>query len=150
MIWSIHTLRERRPVEPFIERTVTNGVSGGVSFCGYDVHVRETINLSYGQFTLASTVERFDMPPDAMAVVHDKSTWARRGLAVQNTVIEPGWRGFLTLELAMQADGSLFIPAGTPIAQVVFHQLDAPVSGYAGKYQDQPAHPVRAILEGDR
>jgi dCTP deaminase len=31
-----------------------------------------------------------------MGIVHDKSTWARRGLVVQNTVIEPGWHGYQT------------------------------------------------------
>ena len=34
-----------------------------------------------------------------MGIVHDKSTWARRGLVVQNTVIEPGWHGYLTIEV---------------------------------------------------
>ena len=52
-----------------------------------------------GQFLLAATVERFQMPNDLMGIVHDKSTWARRGLVVQNTVIEPGWHGYLTIEV---------------------------------------------------
>ena len=39
------------------------------------------------------------MPSDVLGQVCDKSTWARRGVAVQNTIIEPGWRGYLTVEL---------------------------------------------------
>ena len=42
--------------------------------------------LRPGGFTLASTLEEFDMPADLLGIVHDKWTWARRGLAPQNTV----------------------------------------------------------------
>lgn len=83
------------------------------------------------------------MPCDLMGIVHDKSTWARRGLSVFNTVIEPGWHGFLTLELVYHGEGELIIPAGAGIAQVVFHMLEEP-RAYTGKYQNQPDKPVPA------
>lgn len=93
-------------------------------------------------FALASTMEEFCMPDHVVGMVHDKSTWARRGLAVQNTVIEPGWRGFLTLEISLHATGSHVLPRGTAIAQVVFHRLDrATEQPYEGKYQDQERGP---------
>jgi len=88
------------------------------------------------------------MPDDLLGVVHDKSSWARRGLTVQNTVIEPGWRGFLTLELTYHGDADLALHQGDPIAQIVFHRLDmATVQPYDGKYQDQAPGPQEAIEE---
>jgi dCTP deaminase len=122
-------------------------MSYGLSYAGYDVRIRESIELPTGCFSLASTIERFITPDDCIGIVHDKSTWARRGLAVQNTVIEPGWRGYLTLELTNHGRETLFLAEGDPICQIVYHKLDQAVRGYAGKYQDQPAKPVEAKHE---
>ena len=151
--------------QPFNERTVVNGKTHGLSACGYDVRVEFRVGrvikfqASHHEhwtncyfpghtFALASTVEEFNMPPNVMGVVHDKSSWARKGLTVQNTVIEPGWRGFLTLELVYHGDGELIVCAGDPIAQVVFHWLDGMTEQpYRGKYQDQPRGPQEAIEE---
>ena len=103
--------------------------------------------LTASPFALASTMERFDMPDDVLGIVHDKSTWARRGIAVRNIPIEPGWRGFLTLKLTNHGRELVVIEAGTPIAQVVFHLLDEPAEQpYAGRYQDQKAGPQPAML----
>jgi len=63
-----------------------------------------------------------------------------------DTVIEPGWHGYLTLEIASFV-GRHWFPALCPIAQVIFQTLSRPVGGYDGKYQDQPAEPVAAILD---
>jgi dCTP deaminase len=126
-----------------------NGMTFGLGPAGYDVRIAEEIVLYNGRSVLASTVEHFTMPFDCLAYVKDKSTWARRFVLVQNTVIEPGWRGFLTLEITCDGDQMVTIPAGSPIAQVVFHKLDEPTeSPYAGKYQDQAAGPQPARLEG--
>ena len=148
-----------RLVEPFAERSVFRGMTYGLGYCGYDVRIAEDIRLvaahRYGDplldhdephqvaFALASTIERFSMPNDVMGRVTDKSTWARCGLAVQNTVIEPGWRGHLTLELTNHSDKPIAICAGMPIAQIIFELLDFPAEGvgYNGRYQDQPAGP---------
>ena len=97
-----------------------------------------------GNFCIASAIEEFDMPSHLVGIVHDKSTWARQGLSVFNTVIEPGWKGWLTLELVYHGWKELVIPAGAGIAQVVFHETSFPAS-YEGKYQNQPDQPVRAI-----
>ena len=94
-----------------------------------------------GRFTLASAIEKFMMPNSLVGVVHDKSTWARRGLSVFNTVIEPGWQGFLTLELVYHGNEDLIIPAGAGIAQVIFSKVAEPRS-YTGKYQNQEDKPV--------
>ena len=90
MILPAQEIRKLRPLDPFVERKVAFGTTYGLGPAGYDVRIAETIWLWPGRFLLASTMEHFDMPNDVMAIVHDKSTWARRGVAVQNTVIEVG------------------------------------------------------------
>lgn len=146
MILSAQSIRKRRPVEPFHERTAHHGMTYGLSSAGYDVRIRERVVLRPGDFSLASTVERFTMPNDLLARVADKSSWARKGLTVQNTVVEPGWAGFLTLELANHGPNTLKIEAGLPIAQIIFELLDEPTEQpYSGKYQNQPPEPVHAI-----
>lgn len=121
-----------------------HGVSHGLSEAGYDIRIKQGIRMSpTKRFTLASAIEEFQMPPHLVGVVHDKSTWARQGLAVFNTVIEPGWHGFLTLELVYHGPDPLHIPAGAGIAQVLFHELRA-LAQYDGKYQGQEDRPVEA------
>lgn len=142
-------------ITPFEERTRHGGVTFGLSSAGYDVRVEfDEDGLQYervlepGQFMLASTIEKFQMPDDLVGIVHDKSSWARRGLAVQNTVIEPGWSGWLTLELTNHGPEPLIINRGVGIAQVLFHQLDVSTDQpYEGKYQAQRRGPVEAVSE---
>jgi dCTP deaminase len=148
MILSAQSIRRRCLVAPFHERTVSHGKTFGLSAAGYDVRIREAVILRPGDFALASTLEHFHMTDDVLARVADKSSWARKGLTVQNTVIEPGWRGYLTLELANHGPNRLVIPEGSPIAQIIFELLDEPTEQpYAGKYQNQMPEPVAAIEE---
>ena len=153
MILSAQTLRRVKPVSPFHERQKFKGLTFGLGPAGYDIRVAQDILLYPGCFCLASSIERFSMPDDTMGIVHDKSTWARMGLSVFNTVIEPGWAGFLTLELANQNSSGAFtdplsLEAGTPIAQVIFHRLDEPTDTlYKGKYANQKAGPQPAKFE---
>lgn len=142
-----------------------HGVSHGLGEAGYDIRIKQRIvfepllmaesvmgyriqqdgvpKVGVGRFVIASAIEEFNMPDDLVAIVHDKSTWARKGLSVFNTVIEPGWKGFLTLELVYHGNERLVIPAGAGIAQVMFHDLAFPAS-YEGKYQNQEDKPVAA------
>lgn len=130
-----------------VEKRRQFGVSHGLSEAGYDIRIQQDVTLHpFRRFTLASTIEYFQMPTDLVAVVHDKSTWARRRLSVFNTVIEPGWRGFLTLELVYHGWLPLRIEAGSGIAQVLFHQITHPAQ-YVGKYQGQQCRPIPAILD---
>lgn len=148
MILPAQTIRKLKPILPFHERTVLHGMSYGLSHAGYDVRVAENIYLNPGNFVLASTVEEFFIPDDLVAFVHDKSSWARRGLSLFNTVIEPGWCGFLTLELSNQSNEAICIKAGLPIAQIIFMRLEEPTENpYSGKYQNQKRGPQVAIDE---
>lgn len=149
----------RAPIKGMInDKMRQHGVSFGLSEAGYDIRVKQSIwfrpdggvvvNDKYqnGSFCLASAIEEFHMPNNLVGIVHDKSTWARQGLSVFNTVIEPSWRGFLTLELVYHGRDGLHIPAGAGIAQVVFHQTSESAY-YDGKYQNQADMPVSAKME---
>lgn len=151
MILPAQHIRAVKPhiVSPFTERSlhISSGMTYGLGPAGYDVRIEQSVRLPPGAFALASTFEKFHMPDDLIAFVHDKSTWARKGLAVQNTVIEPGWRGFLTLELTNHSSKTLDIHSFAPIAQIIFHRLEAATDRpYAGRYQDQLAGPQPALL----
>lgn len=151
MILPAQAIRAITPaiVTPFAERGVFEGMSYGLSVAGYDIRVDQDLTLIPGAFRLASSVERFKMPLDLVAEVKDKSSWARQGLSVFNTIIESGWEGWLTLELKNQHDcRDLVIRAGMPIAQVIFYRTESPVeAGYSGKYQHQERGPQKARYE---
>lgn len=137
----MESIYARKPLTPLVAKGYQNGLSYGLSNASYDVRIEQNITLWPGRFVLASTIEVFNMPDDLAAVVMDKSTNARRGLCVQNTFIDCGFRGYLTLELSNHSWRFIRLQAGDGIAQVVFHQLDHPTKGYAGKYQDQERGP---------
>jgi dCTP deaminase len=150
MILSAQSLRNLGDslIYPFVERGVSNGRSYGLSACGYDIRLAQDIWLWPFWGRLASAIEYFNMPDNLCAEVKDKSTNARLFVFVQNTVIEPGWCGNLTLELTRCKPWPIRLKKGTPIAQVVFKKLDqATVQPYRGKYQGQPQGPQKARFE---
>lgn len=98
--------------------------------------VSNFIDLEPGQFVLASTIERFQMPKDVIGFAMGKSTYRRCGLVYDMTPLEPEWEGQLTLEFNPIAPVRLYVGEG--IAQIVFHRGDTPMNGYGnGKYQYQ-------------
>jgi dCTP deaminase len=166
MVINGRALVQRAPIKNMLEtKEVASGTTYGLGEAGYDIRLKQDllftrrgesmiicenvagfdpIQIGYGSFTLASAMEEFQMPNNLVGVVHDKSSWARRGLSVFNTVIEPGWNGFLTLELVYHGYKDLHLPAGCGIAQVLFHDLYRQAV-YTGRYQNQEDHPVGAI-----
>jgi dCTP deaminase len=163
-VLSGQSILRRKPIEDMVRRTEVeyNGqrFSYGCGPAGYDLRLdevdeselspnqvgRATWELLPGDFVLASAQEKFDMPLDLLGRVHDKSSWIRRGLSVHNTIIEPNWRGFLTLELKVVGKRPVTLYRGVGICQIIFELLDEPTSmPYVGKYQDQPEGPQEAI-----
>lgn len=91
-------------------------------------------------YALGVSVETFHIPNNVLGICYCKSTYARCGLMVNTTPLEPGWRGQLVIELANLTDLPLKVYANEGIAQVVFFEGDLPATTYAdraGKYQDQ-------------
>jgi dCTP deaminase len=126
-------------------KQTTHGTSWGLTECGYDIRIKQDVWMFWGRrFVLASSVEEFNMPTTVMGRVLNKSTWARRGIdASMTTNIEPGWKGFLTIELRYSGFWPRKIKAGSGIAQVIFEKI-AEEACYDGKYQNQGNRPVRA------
>jgi dCTP deaminase len=158
-------------IEPFAEGSVRPGtISYGVSSYGYDLrvarhfkvftNVRCTVvdpkNFDPGSFVdiegdhclippnsfaLAETVEYLEIPRDVIAIAVGKSTYARCGIVVNVTPLEPEWRGRVTIEISNTTPLPAKIYAGEGIAQILFLRADAVCKvSYAdkkGKYQDQ-------------
>ena len=161
------------PIKDMVpEKVVAHGMTYGLGEAGYDIRIKQEIRfypvnpdaefkkfrvMSFtddsftkddeGRFTIASAIEEFQLPTNLLGRVCDKSSWARKGLSVFNTVIEPGWNGFLTLELVYHGNTELIIPAGAPIAQVIFEEVKNPAQ-YNGKYQFQSSEPTPSKYEG--
>jgi dCTP deaminase len=163
--------REEAMIEPFEERQVRNGaISYGLSSFGYDIRVADEFKvftdvysvvvdpkafdprsfvdirgdhciIPPNSFALARTHEFFRVPSDVLVVCVGKSTYARCGIIVNVTPLEPEWRGHLTLEISNTTPLPAKIYANEGIAQLLFFRgAEAPSVTYAsrgGKYQDQ-------------
>lgn len=109
------------------------------------IDVRETgkdhIVIPPNSFALCETVETLHIPRDVLAICVGKSTYARCGIIVNVTPLEPEWRGKVTIEISNTTPLPAKIYANEGIAQMIFLQADQTCAvSYAdksGKYQDQ-------------
>lgn len=98
--------------------------------------------------TLGVSLERFVIPKNVSGYVCDKSTYARLHVTAFNTLFDPGFEGFATLEIVNLGSKPVTIEAGDPICQLVFHWLDQETDRpYKGKFQGQEQTPVGPRLE---
>ena len=94
-------------------------------------------------FALARTVEYFRIPRDVLTICLGKSTYARCGIIVNVTPLEPEWEGHVTLEFSNTTNLPARIYAGEGVAQMLFFQSDADdvcetsYEDRGGKYQGQ-------------
>jgi len=92
-------------------------------------------------FALARTVERFKVPRNVLVVCLGKSSYARCGIVVNVTPLEPEWEGFVTLEFSNTTPLPAKIYANEGVAQMLFFESDEVCeTSYAdrgGKYQGQ-------------
>ena len=123
-------IQERVKIEPFADGTYRPGViSYGVTSYGYDVRLGRTFKvftnarcaivdpknfdpksfidieaddclIPPNSFALAETVEYLEIPRDIVAICVGKSTYARIGIIVNVTPLEPEWRGKVTIEIS--------------------------------------------------
>jgi dCTP deaminase len=169
--WITRMAREHRMIEPFSDRQVRQGVvSYGVSSYGYDVRIADDFKIFTNinstvidpkdfdsrsfvdirgdvcvippnSFALARTVEYFRIPRNVLVVTLGKSTYARCGIIVNVTPLEPEWEGIVTLEVSNTTPLPAKIYANEGIAQMLFFESDEPCEvSYAdkkGKYQSQ-------------
>lgn len=158
-------------IEPFVENQIRdNVISYGVSSYGYDIRISdeykiftnlnstivdpkafdpksfvdfkgEVCIIPPNSFALGRTVEYFKVPRDIMTICVGKSTYARCGIITNVTPLEPGWEGYITLEISNTTPLPAKIYSGEGICQILFFEGAEPCSvSYAekkGKYQKQ-------------
>jgi len=169
--WIRRMSQDHGMIEPFEAGQVREGViSYGLSSYGYDIRVapefkvftnvhhvvvdpkdfddrsfvdiREDVCIiPPNSFGLARTVEYFRIPRDVLVICVGKSTYARCGIIVNVTPLEPTWEGYLTLEISNTTPLPAKIYGGEGIAQLLFFEGDEePEVAYAdrkGKYMKQ-------------
>ena len=169
--WIAEMARTTGMIEPFEASQRRDGmISYGVSSYGYDIRVANEFKVftnvfntlvdpkrvdprSYvditadfcdippNSFALCRSLEFFRIPRNVLCQVLGKSTYARCGLILNVTPLEPGWRGYITLELSNTTPLPARVYANEGIGQVLFHESDeACLISYddrAGKYMDQ-------------
>src|SRR5215212_6710570 len=115
-----------------------------------EVKPDEPFILHPGEFVLGSTLERVGIPDDLVARLEGKSSLGRLGLLIHSTAgyVDPGWNGYLTLELSNVANLPITIYAGMKIGQISFFRLTSASErpygsrGRGSKYQGQERGPT--------
>jgi dCTP deaminase len=91
-------------------------------------------------FALGTSLELISMPANIMGLCDGKSTYARCGIIINVTPIEPGWSGHLTMHIANPTPFPVRIYANEGIVQIMLYQLSSDVEqAYTGLYQNQGA-----------
>ena len=104
---------------------------------GYDLRCSEDVVLKPKQYVLLATLERVELGLSLVAFMHIRSSLAREGIIGSFAVIDPGFRGQLTLHLSNVSNKEIKFKKGERIVQIVFHHLSSTAKqGYNGSYQD--------------
>ena len=108
------------------------------SFVDYE---GDTCIIPPNSFALASTIEYFKIPRSVLTICLGKSTYARCGIIVNVTPLEPEWEGHVTLEFSNTTTLPAKIYANEGVAQMLFFESDTvcetSYKDRGGKYQKQ-------------
>ena len=169
--WIKEMARTHNMISPFEDKQVRGTkISYGLSSFGYDARVlnefkiftninseiidpknfrqnnfiskkAEECIIPPNSFVLSSTVEYFKIPNDVMVICLGKSTYARCGIIVNVTPLEPSWEGYVTLEFSNTTPLPAKIYANEGVAQFVFlkgnEKPDITYADRNGKYMKQ-------------
>jgi dCTP deaminase len=169
--WIRRMAGETGMIEPFVDRQTRAGViSYGLSSFGYDARLApefriftnvdnalvdpknfsdqsfvertgDTCTIPPNSFALARTVEYFRIPRDVLVICLGKSTYARCGMIVNVTPLEPEWEGHVTLEISNTTPLPARMYANEGICQFLFLKGEGPpevsYADRAGKYMRQ-------------
>ena len=169
--WIRQQAMEKGMIEPFVESQKRDGVvSYGLSSYGYDARCSENFKvftnvdsaivdpkafspasfvdrtgpvciIPPNSFALTNTVEYFRIPRDVLVICLGKSTYARCGIIVNVTPLEPEWEGQVTIEISNTTPLPAKIYAGEGICQFLFLKGESPCeisyADKAGKYMGQ-------------
>jgi dCTP deaminase len=169
--WIRETAKKQGMIKPYADSQKRAGkISYGASSYGYDfrlarefkipdlkqlksldpknmdrIHFRDHRGgfclIPPNSFVLGRSLEYFKIPRDVLVICQGKSTYARSGVIVNVTPLEPEWEGFITLAIVNTTPVPAKIYAGEGIAQLLFIRAETPcATSYAdrkGKYQAQ-------------
>jgi dCTP deaminase len=135
-------------IEPFAESQVREGViSYGISSYGYDMRISDKFKIFTNKNNSIIDPKKFDsqeyfkLPRDVIVICLGKSTYARCGIVINVTPLEPEWEGHVTIEISNTSPLPAMIYANEGIAQILFLGADEICArSYAdktGKYQAQ-------------
>lgn len=91
--------------------------------------------LEPGKYYLCLTTESVNMPEDLIAFIVQRSTLFRCGVSLRTAVVDPGYRGALTIGIKNEGHQAFRLRQGARIAQIVFSEVRGDAEGYTGKYQ---------------
>ncbi len=104
---------------------------------GYDLRSLKSIVLKPKHYELAATLETVELGLEVTAYLHIRSSLAREGMIGSFAVVDPGFRGQLTLNLHNVSEKTVTIGERERIVQIVFHKLGSTArKGYSGSYQN--------------
>jgi dCTP deaminase len=169
--WIREMATKHEMIKPFEEKQVREGViSYGLSSYGYDLRVADEYKIftnvnstivdpkkfdarSFVEFSgpacivppnsfaLARSVEYFKIPRDVLTICVGKSTYARCGIIVNVTPLEPEWEGFVTLEISNTTPLPARVYSNEGLCQIIFLGSDevceTSYKDKKGKYQSQ-------------
>ncbi len=120
-------------------------------FVNSEIKPHEAVIIPPNSFALAESHEYMKIPRDIMAVCVGKSTYARCGIIVNVTPLEPEWEGRITIEISNTTPLPAKVYAMEGIMQVMFHKADrvceTSYADKAGKYQHQSGITLPKVVE---
>jgi dCTP deaminase len=125
-----HLATEKIKLEP-------NDLSACLNPAGYDLRCSKKAFLKPKKYELVATIETVELSLDIVAFLHIRSSLAREGIIGSFAVVDPGFRGQLTLNLLNISEKEVILKEGERIVQIVFHRLgNTAKKGYNGSYQN--------------
>ncbi|MGC8976728.1 MAG: dCTP deaminase [Candidatus Ratteibacteria bacterium] len=146
----IKKMAEKGMIEPFFPEKIKNGISFGLSSYGYDFSLSDEFMIFKGKiaspkkinendfeefkgnickippnsFVLGRSIEYFRIPRDVIGICFGKSTYARSGIIINVTPLEPEWEGYITIQIANLTSVFAEVYSGEGIGQVIFLSSD--------------------------
>ncbi len=137
---------EKGMIEPFSPEKIKKGISFGLSSYGYDFSLSDEFMIFKGKiaspkkisendfekfkgkvckippnsFVLGRSAEYFRIPREVIGICFGKSTYARSGIIINVTPLEPEWEGYITIQIANLTSVEAEVYAGEGIGQVIF------------------------------
>ncbi|HOK56258.1 MAG TPA: dCTP deaminase [bacterium] len=162
----IKKMAQKGMIEPFFPEKIKKGISFGLSSYGYDFTISNEFLIFKGKiaspkqitendfekykgnvckippnsFVLGKSVEYFRIPREVIGICFGKSTYARCGIIINVTPLEPEWEGFITIQIANLTPVEGEVYAGEGIGQVIFLSADEicekSYKDHSGKYNN--------------